>query len=215
MSDVAAAITIEALTRLDLKPSEVLAVTVGWPGLTPVQLEQYGEFLADWFDLHQMSVAGVLVLPQGSQVTAIAAPDDSGLGRCTACGLPHQECPISEPDAEWTTDANGNHEGLCCEDCQHLTETPAVDYEVPEGGVRSQYGVNFQPDEIKTVRAAADAAGKSTSAYLHDLAVEASSPVTINVTVQGSVTAERDLVTAIRDALTHQDQRCPGVHIRR
>lgn len=43
----------------------------------------------------------------------------SALGRCTSCGLPHQDCPISDPDAEWTTDANGNHDGLCCEDCQH------------------------------------------------------------------------------------------------
>jgi hypothetical protein len=41
------------------------------------------------------------------------------LGRCTSCGLPYRDCPISEPDAEWTTDANGNHDGLCCEDCQH------------------------------------------------------------------------------------------------
>jgi hypothetical protein len=72
VSDQAASITIEALTRLDLKPTEVLAVTVGWPDLTPAQLEQFGEFLTDWLNFHHMPVAGVLVLPSGSSMQAIA-----------------------------------------------------------------------------------------------------------------------------------------------
>ena len=66
-----AAITIEALTRLDLKPDEILAVTIGWPDLKPWQLEQFSEFLASWLDCHHMPVAGVLILPAGSQVIAL------------------------------------------------------------------------------------------------------------------------------------------------
>lgn len=74
--DTPAAINIEALTRLDLKPDEILAVTVGWPNLTPVQLEQYGEFIADWLDQHNTPVAGVLILPQGSSLAAIPPPTE-------------------------------------------------------------------------------------------------------------------------------------------
>lgn len=46
----------------------------------------------------------------------------TSLGPCTACGTPYDECPISDDAAEWDTDANGNHDGLCCEDCQHLAQ---------------------------------------------------------------------------------------------
>jgi hypothetical protein len=62
----------EALTRLDLKPDEILAATVGWPDCAPVQLEMFGEYLTDWLDTHHMPVAGVLVLPHGSSMQAIA-----------------------------------------------------------------------------------------------------------------------------------------------
>lgn len=41
------------------------------------------------------------------------------MGPCDTCGEPYESCPVSDPDAHWTTDANGNHEGLCCEDCGH------------------------------------------------------------------------------------------------
>jgi hypothetical protein len=27
--------------------------------------------------------------------------------------------PYRGRDADWDTDENGNHDGLCCEDCQH------------------------------------------------------------------------------------------------
>lgn len=46
-------------------------------------------------------------------------PHRDGLSRCEGCGCPYDDCPISDDDAEWTTDANGNHDGLCCEDCWH------------------------------------------------------------------------------------------------
>lgn len=64
---------VEALTRLDLKPDEILAVTVGWHDATPVQLEMFGEYLTDWLDVHHMPVAGVLMLPRGSTVQAVAS----------------------------------------------------------------------------------------------------------------------------------------------
>lgn len=41
------------------------------------------------------------------------------LGRCLTCQTPYAECEISAEDPDYATDANGNHEGLCCEDCQH------------------------------------------------------------------------------------------------
>lgn len=43
----------------------------------------------------------------------------SDLGPCDTCGTPYEQCPVSDDDAQWTTDANGNHDGLCCEDCFH------------------------------------------------------------------------------------------------
>jgi hypothetical protein len=45
----------------------------------------------------------------------------SGLGPCTTCGTPYDACEVSADDPEYTTDANGNHDGLCCEDCMHLS----------------------------------------------------------------------------------------------
>ena len=41
------------------------------------------------------------------------------LGPCSTCGTPYRECEISADEPEYTTDANGNHEGLCCGDCGH------------------------------------------------------------------------------------------------
>lgn len=70
----------------------------------------------------------------------------SGLGPCSTCGTLYEECPISEDGTEWTTDANGNHNGLCCEDCWHssqygrefLMESMPARHEcgrIPEGGI--------------------------------------------------------------------------------
>lgn len=55
-------------------------------------------------------------------VTAHAGPQPhpSGLGPCTACGRPYGDCEQALDSGDYTTDANGNHYGLCCEDCQHL-----------------------------------------------------------------------------------------------
>lgn len=55
-------------------------------------------------------------------VTAHAGPvpHPSGLGPCTTCGRPYGDCEQALDSGDYTTDANGNHDGLCCEDCQHL-----------------------------------------------------------------------------------------------
>lgn len=68
---------VEALTCLDLKPDEFLAVTVGWTNCTPAQLEEFGEYLAGWLRKHGMPVAGVLALPPGSSLAAVPPPKDS------------------------------------------------------------------------------------------------------------------------------------------
>jgi hypothetical protein len=34
---------------------------------------------------------------------------------------------VSDPWAHWNTDANGNHDGLCCEDCGHSAVLPYRD----------------------------------------------------------------------------------------
>lgn len=47
----------------------------------------------------------------------------AAMGPCTTCGTPYDECEISADEPDYTTDANGNHEGLCCEDCGH----PAIE----------------------------------------------------------------------------------------
>lgn len=65
---------IEALARLDLRPDEILAVTYGVPGLTVDQCEQVSDYLRNWLADHGQPVAGVLVLPQGSQLAAIRTP---------------------------------------------------------------------------------------------------------------------------------------------
>ncbi len=44
------------------------------------------------------------------------------LGRCVDCGAPYDRCEEALDSGEYTTDANGNHDGLCCEGCQHLAE---------------------------------------------------------------------------------------------
>jgi hypothetical protein len=68
-------INIEALGRLDLRPDEILAVTLGGPQLTPDQLAEASEWLTAWLHEHGMPVAGVLILPQGSELAAIRAPE--------------------------------------------------------------------------------------------------------------------------------------------
>lgn len=47
----------------------------------------------------------------------------SDLGLCTTCSTAYDECEISADEPEYATDANGNHEGLCCADCWH----PAIE----------------------------------------------------------------------------------------
>lgn len=68
-------LNIEGLARLDLRPDEILAVTVGWPDLTVHQLQDFEEFLTGWLAIHGQPAAGVMVLPQGSQLAAIRAPE--------------------------------------------------------------------------------------------------------------------------------------------
>jgi hypothetical protein len=46
------------------------------------------------------------------------------LGPCDTCGTPYRECEISADEPDYATDANGNHVGLCCEDCQHHAGVP-------------------------------------------------------------------------------------------
>lgn len=87
-------INIEALARLDLRPDEILAVTLGTPNLTADQCAEAQEWLTDWFATHGQPVAGVLVLPQGSQLAAVRAPEDaSTTGSLPASwgGLNHAE----------------------------------------------------------------------------------------------------------------------------
>jgi hypothetical protein len=62
---------VEALTRLDLKPTEILAVTFGQP-ITPDQCVEAQERLSEWLEAHGMPVAGVIVLPPGSTMQAVA-----------------------------------------------------------------------------------------------------------------------------------------------
>jgi hypothetical protein len=50
----------------------------------------------------------------------------SGLGPCTTCGTPYRACEISADDPEYATDANGNHDGLCCEDCIHVRSSCVI-----------------------------------------------------------------------------------------
>lgn len=68
-------LNIEALARLDLRPDEILAVTYGVPGLTVDQCVEVQEWLTGWLADHGQPVAGVLVLPQGSQLAALRAPE--------------------------------------------------------------------------------------------------------------------------------------------
>jgi hypothetical protein len=108
---------IERITRLDLQPDEVLAVTVGWDDLTMEQIDDFGQLLATWLTEHGVRIAGVVILPKGSKLAAINASDE--IGPCETCGTPYSDCEISADTPDYTTDANGNHDGLCCEDCQH------------------------------------------------------------------------------------------------
>lgn len=58
---------------------------------------------------------------RAAEFEAQDTPDTGGvtLGPCTTCGTPFEACEISADEPEYATDANGNHEGLCCEDCEH------------------------------------------------------------------------------------------------
>lgn len=68
-------LNIEALARLDLRPDEILAVTFGAPNLTADQCAEVQEWLTTWLAAHGQPVAGVLVLPQGTGLAAIRAPE--------------------------------------------------------------------------------------------------------------------------------------------
>jgi hypothetical protein len=68
-------LNIEALTRLDMRPDEILAVTLGVPDLTVQQCAEAQEWLTEWLAEHGQPVAGVLVLPQGSQLAAMRVPE--------------------------------------------------------------------------------------------------------------------------------------------
>lgn len=74
-SPTPASLNIEALARLDLRPDEILAVTYGMPGMTPRQCAEAQEWLTAWLADHGQPAAGVLVLPQGSGLAAIRAPE--------------------------------------------------------------------------------------------------------------------------------------------
>ena len=67
-------LNIEALARLDLRPDEILVVAFGDPDVTAWQCAEVQEWLTDWLADHSQPVAGVLVLPQGTQLAAIRAP---------------------------------------------------------------------------------------------------------------------------------------------
>ena len=84
--------------------------------LTPDQLRQAKEAIAEAMTKQGISVAGV-----GVDWIAPAA-EASSLGPCTSCGRPYSDCEEALDSGDYTTDANGNHDGLCCEDCQHNAE---------------------------------------------------------------------------------------------
>lgn len=67
-------LNIEGLARLDLRPDEILAVTLAVPDLTAQQCEEAQSYIAARLHEYGQPVAGVLVLPQGSQLAAIRAP---------------------------------------------------------------------------------------------------------------------------------------------
>src|SRR5690348_1050951 len=67
MTEQPITLDFEALTRLDLKPTEILAVTFG-QAATPDQCVEAQKMLADWLDTHGMPVAGVIVLAPGSKI---------------------------------------------------------------------------------------------------------------------------------------------------
>jgi hypothetical protein len=71
------------------------------------------------------SPLGILPRDVADQVVALVNRHHAAfLGACTSCNTPYDECPITDDDAEWDTDENGNHTGLCCEDCEHLAPRP-------------------------------------------------------------------------------------------
>lgn len=83
-------LNIEGLARLDLRPDEILAITLGVPNLDIDQCEQVSEYLTGWLAVHGQPVAGVLVLPQGTHLAAIRAPeiDDEHLNQVrTSLGM--------------------------------------------------------------------------------------------------------------------------------
>lgn len=110
------------------------------------------------------------------------------LVQCDLC-----KAPNGVPDADYVWPcptytalaAEPESTDCCAAECGPVELGEAVAVETPEDGIRSQYGVTFQPGEIAAVRAAADAAGKSTTAYLHDVAVTASAPVAVTIHFNG------------------------------
>jgi hypothetical protein len=73
-------LTIEALARLDLRPDEILAVTLGGLEASHADFGQIGEDITEWLAVHGQPVAGVMVLPEGSGLAAIRAQ-----GSATVC----------------------------------------------------------------------------------------------------------------------------------
>lgn len=63
-------------------------------------------------------------ISERGNVTGRVSPAE--LGPCHDCGTPYRDCLLSDPDAEYVTDANGNHDGLCCEDCWHTAHDAGV-----------------------------------------------------------------------------------------
>jgi hypothetical protein len=78
-----AKIDVELLTRLDLKPGEVLGITLGID-LTPLQMREVQDYVAARLAEHGLPGA-VVVLPKGCQLTALRAAEAEGLRLPEAC----------------------------------------------------------------------------------------------------------------------------------
>ena len=147
-------LNIEALARLDLRPDEILAVTLG--GLDPARMNvaQMAEDITEWLAAHGQPVAGVMVLPQGSQLAALRSPEPvtheqvergeksindyrRSLGMPAfniACAVIHRDqdgnvipCPCFDCGGSRTCPAcegNGHRDGERCLTCDSLGNCP-------------------------------------------------------------------------------------------
>ncbi|ELP67642.1 hypothetical protein STRTUCAR8_08565 [Streptomyces turgidiscabies Car8] len=77
------------------------------------------------------------------------------------------------------------------------------DVETPAEGIAATYEVTFTPAEAKRVRRAARDAGQTVCAYLHSLAVNRDSHMTMNVVINGGLSDKE----AARRAIAHEIQR--------